>query len=65
MFNLYLSSVCLVRNFPDIRLRILKLQIHNTIALMDNSSHSIAVRAEAAYALGQFDYPQHGRDIGT
>ncbi|KAH9819512.1 armadillo-type protein [Melampsora americana] len=45
------SSVCLVKNFPDIRLRILKLQIHNAITLIDNPTHSVTVRAEAAYAL--------------
>ncbi|EGG00497.1 uncharacterized protein MELLADRAFT_79206 [Melampsora larici-populina 98AG31] len=45
------SSVCLVKNFPDIRLRILKLQIHNAINLIDNPTHSVTVRAEAAYAL--------------
>ncbi|KAG0140727.1 hypothetical protein CROQUDRAFT_136543 [Cronartium quercuum f. sp. fusiforme G11] len=49
--SLATSSVCLVKNFPDIRLRILKLQIHNAIALIDNTTHSDMVRAEAAYAL--------------
>ncbi|OAV99075.1 hypothetical protein PTTG_11930 [Puccinia triticina 1-1 BBBD Race 1] len=45
------SIVSLVKHFPDIRLRILLLQIHHTIELIDNASHSIDVRSEAAYAL--------------
>ncbi|KAA1075089.1 hypothetical protein PGT21_028562 [Puccinia graminis f. sp. tritici] len=45
------SIVSLVKHFPDIRLRILLLQIHHTIELIDNASYSIAVRSEAAYAL--------------
>lgn len=45
------SIVSLVKHFPNIRLRMLLLQIHHTIELMDNASHSIAVRSEAACAL--------------
>ncbi|POW16173.1 hypothetical protein PSHT_06833 [Puccinia striiformis] len=45
------SIVSLVNHFPDIRVRILILQIHESIELIDNSSNSILVRCEAAYAL--------------
>ncbi|CAH7686537.1 armadillo-type protein [Phakopsora pachyrhizi] len=45
------SIVGLAKHFPNIRLRILMFQIHNTIDLIDNDSYSKAVRAETSYAL--------------
>ncbi|MBW0538263.1 hypothetical protein O181_077978 [Austropuccinia psidii MF-1] len=45
------SIIGLVKPFPDIRLRILLLQIADAIPLINNPLHSITVRSEATYAL--------------